>query len=170
MQSTKVDQDDIEATAQECRECNAIRRQLAEVTMAGMCPDHGILTVPMLLDEATARAELMQGDLYRIVDALGIGARAYSGHEAMDRDILPAMEELRARADSWRDLMVDAYRWGVDRGDEAIRAERWAKREQARAERAEARYLDAVAMCAMQGHDALLAENARLRRVAEARG
>lgn len=42
-----------------------------------------------------ADAHQMTQDLQRIAQELGIGARPYSGHEAMERDILPEIRRLR---------------------------------------------------------------------------
>ena len=39
--------------------------------------------------------DLLTADLQRIAHDLGIPARPYSGHEAMERDILPAIWRLR---------------------------------------------------------------------------
>jgi hypothetical protein len=48
-------------------------------------------------DKIVADAHLMTQDLHRIAQELGIGARPYSGHGAMDRDILPAIQGLVVR-------------------------------------------------------------------------
>jgi hypothetical protein len=45
---------------------------------------------------AEAERNLLRDDFYRVAEALDIGARPYSGHEAVERDFLPAIEELRA--------------------------------------------------------------------------
>ena len=39
--------------------------------------------------------DTLTSDLQRITNELGIPARPYSGHEAMERDILPAIRRLR---------------------------------------------------------------------------
>lgn len=53
-------------------------------------------------DTARAEADIMRADLHRIGHALGIGAKPYSGHEAVERDFLPAITKLTATADTAR--------------------------------------------------------------------
>jgi hypothetical protein len=46
-------------------------------------------------DKIVADAHQMTQDLQQIAQELGIGAKPYSGHEAMERDILPEIRRLR---------------------------------------------------------------------------
>lgn len=48
-----------------------------------------------IIDRLTGERALVTGDLQRIAHELGIGAKPYSGHEAMERDILPEIHRLK---------------------------------------------------------------------------
>lgn len=47
------------------------------------------------LRQLTAQVDLMANDLQRIAHELGVGAKPYSGHEAMEKDILPEIHRLK---------------------------------------------------------------------------
>ena len=83
----------------EIRTCNCGARELRDLLEGHW---HPYLVCEDVADAESARAslQLVTDDLHRICQALDIGARPYSGHEAMETDILPKIRELQsARAE-----------------------------------------------------------------------
>jgi len=59
------------------------------------------------VEERTVEGEdVVMDDLYRVFRALGIGARPYSPHEAVDRDLLPRIRQLLVAAGGEGDSAV----------------------------------------------------------------